>query len=32
MVYLEEVFREIKYEWGNIMDTGMDLLGFHIMV
>jgi hypothetical protein len=25
---LEEVFREIKYEWGNIMDTGMDLLGF----
>tara|TARA_Y100000310_G_C20702881_1_gene831603 strand:- start:6866 stop:7957 length:1092 start_codon:yes stop_codon:yes gene_type:complete len=25
---LEEVFREVRYEWGNIMDNGRDLLGF----
>ena len=25
---LEESFRHVKYEWGNIMDTSMDLVGF----
>ena len=25
---LEEVFEDVSYEWGNIMDTSMDIIGY----